>query len=202
MKKRRLLTAGMLGLSSLAIAAHDKKSNKSVDCTTNVVSVQGPVLLTITGAIGKANRGALDPAFDRMMYKQKLQFNRGYVFDFAALQALPQKTIRPTLEYDGKQHVISGPLLMDVLVASGAQAATEVLMRALDGYTVQVAVTELRQYRHVLATHLDGKPMPVGGLGALWVVYEPEGFPDMMARPLSMRFALCPWAVYHMEVKA
>ena len=201
MKKRSFLTAGMLGLSGLAMAASDKKSQQKADCAASAAAGPGPVLLTITGAVTKANRGALDPAFDRMMYKQQLQFNRAYVFDFAALQALPQTTIRPTLEYDGKQHAISGPLMSDVLGASGAQAATEIVMRALDGYTVQIAMADVHKYRFVLGTQLDGKPLPVGGLGPLWGVFEADRFPEVMARPISARFALCPWAIYHIEAK-
>lgn len=58
----------------------------------------GPVLLTVSGAITRPNRGALDPALDQMMAKQKLTFTTARAFDFAALHRLPARTIRPTLE--------------------------------------------------------------------------------------------------------
>lgn len=197
MKKRHFLGAGLLGLgaSSLAMAAGKKKAPV---CRPEA----GPVLLTVTGAIGAGNRGALDPALDQMMAKQKLQFNRAHTFDFASLGALPQTTIRPTLEYDGKQHMLSGPLLSEVMKAAGASAASEVLLRAVDGYAVQVPLAELRKYRFIVATHLDGKAIPLGGLGPLWAVYEADGFADIMDKPISARFALCPWGMYHIEAKA
>src|SRR5450830_208169 len=199
MKKRNFLAAGLFGLSSLALAASKKK--KAAACHPET----GPVLLTVTGAIGNGNRGPLDPALDQMMAKQKLQFSRAHTFDFAALAALPQTSIKPTLEYDNKQHELSGTLLADVIAATGAMtgkpATLDILLRAIDGYAVQVALTDLRKYRYIVATHLDGKPIPLGGLGPLWAVYDADRFADIMERPLSARFALCPWGLYHMEVK-
>jgi len=195
MKKRQFLAAGLLGMSGVAIAANKKQAA----CAGSTEA--GPVLLTVTGAIGAGNRGALDPALDQMMAKQKLQFNRAYTFDFAALSALPQTSIRPTLEYDGKQHVLSGPLLSEVMHAAGAAAAGDVLLRAVDGYAVQVAMADIRKYRFIVATHLDGKPIPLGGLGPLWAVFDADVFPDIMAKPISARFALCPWGTYHIEAK-
>jgi len=165
----------------------------------------GPTLLTISGAIGKGNRGALDPALDQMMHKQNIQFDKAYVFNFAALTALPAVEIHPTLEYDAKAHALRGPLLSDVIAAAADKVLpgnTAVGLRAVDGYVVQVALAELRRYRFIVATHLDGQPIPLGGLGPLWAVYDPDRFPDMMARPLSTRFALCPWALYHIGLHA
>lgn len=197
MKKRQFLAAGLLGMSSVAIAA-----NKKTQAACAGSKESGPALLTVTGAIGAGNRGALDPALDQMMAKQKLQFNRAHTFDFASLSALPQTTIKPTLEYDSKQHVLNGPLLSEVMNAAGAAAASDVLLRAVDGYAVQVAMADIRKYRFIVATHLDGKPIPLGGLGPLWAVYDADSFPDVMAKPLSARFALCPWGTYHIEAKA
>ncbi|WP_050479375.1 molybdopterin-dependent oxidoreductase [Herbaspirillum rhizosphaerae] len=196
MKKRQFLAAGLLGMSGVAVAA-----NKKMQAACAGGKESGPVLLTVTGAIGAGNRGALDPALDQMMAKQKLQFNRAHTFDFASLSALPQTTIKPTLEYDSKQHVLSGPLLTDVVNAAGAGAGSDVLLRAVDGYAVQVALAEIRKYRFIVATHLDGKPIPLGGLGPLWAVYDADSFPDIMEKPISARFALCPWGMYHIEVK-
>lgn len=197
MKKRIFLAAGLMSVTGLATASARSKADV---CPGG--SSHGPALLTITGAIGIGNRGALDPALDQMMMKQKLQFNRAFCFDFTALSALPQVTINPTLEYDAKPHHLRGPLLVDVLHAAGADAAGDVLLRAVDGYAVQVPMADLRRYRFIIATHLDGKPMPLGGLGPVWAVYDADRFPEIMAKPLSARFTLCPWGTYHIEARA
>ncbi|MDY7546814.1 molybdopterin-dependent oxidoreductase [Glaciimonas sp. CA11.2] len=193
MKKRKFLLAA---LSATTIPAFAKKRTESIKET-------GPTLLTISGAIGKGNRGALDPALDQMMHKQNIQFDKAYVFNFATLTSLPAVDINPTLEYDAKPHALRGPLLTDVIAAAADKALpgnTAVKLRAVDGYVVQVALSDIRKYRFIVATHLDGQPIPLGGLGPLWAVYAPNSFPDMMARPLSARFPLCPWALYHIEL--
>jgi hypothetical protein len=167
-------------------------------------SAGAPTLLTITGAIERSNRGALDPVRDQMMFKQKLAFPRAYALDFETIAALPARTIRPTLEYDDKVHSLRGPLLADVLVLAGARAsdASKVVLRAVDGYAAAVPMHQLRAWRFIVATHLDGQPMALGGLGPLWAVYDADRVPEMAARPVKERFGACPWALYHIEVQA
>ncbi|HYD78172.1 MAG TPA: molybdopterin-dependent oxidoreductase [Paucimonas sp.] len=194
MNKRDFLVTAALGSLALPSSAHAAKAPRSA---------RGPALLTITGAVARGNRGPLDPAFDQMMKKQGVKFERAHAFDFAALAALPATTIKPTLEYDARPHTLSGPSLLDVLKTAGAKLddKTKIVLRAIDGYAVVAPIAELRKYRFIVATHLDGKPMPLGGLGPLWAVYDADRFEDMMARPVGDRFASCPWGLYHIEVQ-
>jgi hypothetical protein len=166
-------------------------------------SLRGPVLLTVSGAIGKGNRGPLDPKLEQMMGKQKIAFDKAQAFDFAAIAALPAVKIRPTLEYDGKPHTLRGPLLVEVLKASGVHtdANATVFLRAVDGYAAAVPMADVRKYRFVLATHLDSQPLGLGGLGPLWALFEADHFPEFAAKPVTERFGQCPWATYHIEVK-
>ena len=53
----------------------------------------------------------------------------------------------------------------------------------------------------IVATHLDGKPMGLGGLGPQWAVYDPENIPSLKGKPLNEGFAKCPWGLYHIGVK-
>lgn len=167
-------------------------------------AARGPALLTVTGAIARANRGRFDPVADQMMHKQKLSFDKAYVFDFAAIMALPAQTIRPTLEYDGKAHTLRGPLLLDVLKTAGAtlNEGGKLVLRAVDGYAVSLPVAQARAQRFIVATHLDGAAMALGGLGPLWALYDADRVPEMAAKPVAERFPLCPWALYHIEVQA
>jgi len=163
----------------------------------------GPALLTVSGQIGPGNRGALNPALDRLLAKQSVAFTKAHTFDAAALAALSQTRIQPTLEYDSQRHTLQGPLLTDVVQAAGAKVGprTSLLLRAIDGYAVLVDAAELARRRFILATHIDGQPMALGGLGPLWAVYDADRFPDLAAKPLKERFGLCPWATYHIEVR-
>jgi hypothetical protein len=165
---------------------------------------RSPTLLTVSGLIGTGNRGPINKIQDQMMLKQKVSFNTAHAFDFAAITALPAVTIEPTLEYDGARHILKGPLLIDVLKSCGVkvQDGMVVFLRAVDGYAAQVSVADAIKYRFIVATHLDGHPMALGGLGPLWAVFDADKFPDMAAKSLPDRFAWCPWATYHIEVKA
>ncbi|MDO5626117.1 MAG: molybdopterin-dependent oxidoreductase [Pseudomonadota bacterium] len=161
-----------------------------------------PALLTLTGAV-RANRGPLDKALDQMLAKHQITFERAHAFDFAALTALPARQMRPTLEYDARPHTLRGPLLADVLAAAGApvdNAALPLALRAIDGYTVPITLGDARRLGLIVATHLDGAPMPLGGLGPLWAVLDADRIPELAAKPLAERFAQCPWGLYHVAV--
>ena len=165
-------------------------------------SATGPTLLTVGGLVPKGNRPALDPELDQMMAKHGVRFGQAFTFDAAALQALPKTRIRPTLEYDGKEHTLSGPALLDVLSAAGVKAdpGLRLGMRALDGYNVEISVADVAAYRMILATHMDGKPMGLGGLGPQWAVYDADRLAAFKDKPLKERFGLCPWGVYYIDV--
>ncbi len=161
-------------------------------------------LLTVAGAVGRGNRGALDPALDQLMVRHAARFDRAWEFDAAMLARLPAVTIRPTLEYDAKVHALRGPLLATVLDAAGvaAGAPMTLALRALDGYTVALSLADARAHRMIVATRLDGVPMSVGGLGPLWAVYDADRLAAFKDKPLKERFALCPWGLYFIDVKA
>jgi hypothetical protein len=192
MNKRDFLAAAALAGILPATAAADSKAPGS------------PALLTLTGALTRTNRGPLDAALDQMMVKHGLQFTKAYEFDAAALRRLPAVTIRPTLEYDAKPHALSGPLLETVLQAAGVspEAAAQVALRAVDGYNVAVSPADARRYRMIVATGIDGRPLGLGGLGPQWAVYDADRVAPFKDKPLKERFALCPWGLYHLEVRA
>lgn len=193
MKKRQFLGAALLSAGALPAATAGAAARPS-----------GPALLTVTGAVGKTNRGPFDPALDQMMAKQKLAFERAFAFDFAALAALPSVAIAPVLEYDAKAHRLRGPRLLDVLAAAGCRLKEEsrLVLRAVDGYAVTLTAAQARAEGFIVATELDGRAMPLGGLGPLWAVMDAGRVPALAARPLAERFGNCPWALYHIDVQA
>lgn len=104
MNKRHFLTSAAL-LSAAAAPAFGSQRVRKEACAAS------PVVLTITGAIKRHNRGALDPAFDQLLAKHQVKFSEAYGVDFATLAGMPAVTIKPTTEYDSRQHTLSGPLL-------------------------------------------------------------------------------------------
>lgn len=195
MIRRFFLGAAALGISALPNRALPQQP---------ALAKRGPALLTVTGAVTRANRGAFDSVLDQMMAKQRISFDKAHAFDFAALTALPALAIRPRLEYDAQARSLSGPLLADVVKAAGGPSgdSARLVLRAVDGYAVAISMAEARKYRFIVATHLEGRPMPLGGLGPLWAIYDADRYPDKAAMPLDQRFASCPWALYHIDVAA
>lgn len=191
MKKRHFLTA--LGASAVAAPTLAAPARRGAS---------GPGLLTVTGAIGRGNRGPRT-VLDQMLVKQQIAFDKAHVFDAPALHRLPAVTIRSTLEYDAQPHSLQGPLLTDVLQAAGVQVQEAALvLRAIDGYTVPLSLAQGRRQRFIVATHLDGQPLALGGLGPLWAVFDADRDPAVATKPLPERFAACPWGLYHIEVQA
>ena len=149
------------------------------------------------------------------MAKQGIQFSKAWVFDAAALYRLPAVTIQPTLEYDAKVHRLSGPLITTVLKAAGvdtdtgtgtgtgthADSALQLGLRAVDGYNIWMSLADVRSYQMLVATHIDGQPLAIGGLGPQWAVYDADRLPQFKDKPLKERFSLCPWGLYHIDVK-
>jgi hypothetical protein len=192
MNKRDFLAASVIGAAWPLHASAAQSAART-----------GPGLLTVVGAIGRSNRGPLDPALDQLMVKHKARFDKAWQFDAAMLARLPAVTIQPTLEYDAKVHKLHGPLLSSVVEAAGVAAGANVMLalRAIDGYTIAVSLADARGYRMIVAGTLDGVPMSLGGLGPLWAVYDADRLPAFKDKPLNERFALCPWGLYFIEVK-
>jgi len=195
MDKRQFLLTTALGLPAMRASARGTK--------TGTVAL-GPVVLTVTGLIGRANRGPRDTVGDQLMLKHGLEFSRAFSFDLLALAALPQVTIKPTLEYDAKPHHLRGPLLVDVLKRTGVSrtGAATLTLRGIDGYAPVLTLAEIAAHEFIAATHIDGLPLAIGGLGPLWALYEADRFSDMARKPVSERFAACPWGLYHIAVQA
>ena len=196
LNKRNFVAAGM-GLAGLWTATG------SSHAATQAKGTSGPTLLTISGAITQSNRGALDATIDQMMGKHGIQFDKAYALDAAALARMPAVTIKPTLEYDSKPHTLKGPLLTTVLADAGVAAGSPVQLglRAVDGYNVNISMADAQAYRMIVATHIDGQPMALGGLGPQWAVYDADVLPAFKDKPVKERFGLCPWGLYHIEVK-
>ena len=112
----------------------------------------GPVILTVSGAVGVTN-GDDGAAFDREM--------------FEALGVTEIKTTTPWT--DGVQ-TFEGVLARTVLERVGATGES-VFASALNDYTVEVPMSDFTNYDVLLATKINGEEMQVSDKGPIWIVY-------------------------------
>ena len=192
MKKRAFLsgTAALLlgAAASNLVAAAEAKERE--------------VILTITGAIGKSNRGKSDDMVDQLMHRHGIHFAQAFTFTLDELQKMPALTIRPTLEYDAKVHELRGPRLMDVLALVGLlpKHGRSLVFHGIDGYSPEVTLDMAQKNNYIVATHLDGKRLAIGGFGPLFLIYDADHHPEANQKPIKQRFASCPWGLYCIEV--
>ena len=195
LSRRSLLTAsgsaaaatlGSLGWSTQAVAAP-----AVARCTFDGLQ---PVVLTVSGPGIEPNRGALNPSRDILLARHGLQFDAAWACGRDAINSLEQATLHTHIEYDEQPHSLRGPLLETVLQAAGLDLADAlrrdswVHLQALDGYRVQMPLRQALRWRYLLATHMDGQALAMGGLGPLWAMYDPTPLAQEnppVAQPLS-----------------
>jgi hypothetical protein len=127
------------------------------------------VVLTVSGLIGKANRGPFDQKRDSILALQKADFKNAFAFDRATLLSLPQGTVTVTTNELETPVTFSGPLLKEVLgYLEAAQARTNFV--ALNGYTGWLDPDDIKSSDWILALEADGKPLGLGQQGPIWLL--------------------------------
>lgn len=157
---------------------------------------EGPVFLTVTGAVESPNRGAMDPDRDKLFLFNDATFEAAAEFDLEALGALPQVTVRTDFPQGGEMVEFSGPLLADVLEAAGATGET-VTVQALDGYAVEVPLEEMVAKGAVVALTRDGRPLGIGNFGPTQIVFPRADRADLADMPDDWWV----WQIYHIRVE-
>jgi hypothetical protein len=104
----------------------------------------------------------------------------GKTLDFTMpdLDRLPQRRFTTKSPWTQEAHTYQGPLLRDVLDAAGAQGR-QLRAAALNDYRVLIPAEDAREHDVIVATRIDGKPIPVRGRGPLFVIYPFDEKPDL-----------------------
>ncbi len=157
---------------------------------------RGTVILTVTGNIDMPTRGPSSDAVDKFFSYNDLSFDSAAQFDVATLQALPQVQVKADFPKDGPVYTFEGPLLADVLRAAGATGET-VTIRALDGYAVEMPMSEAIGKGAVVALKRDGIPFAIGDFGPTHVVFPRAERMDLS----SMNDDWWVWSIYNIQVE-
>lgn len=168
MNTRRLFTTALL-LSSCTLAAP-------------VLALDAPKerpILTVSGQIGVKNAGETAR------------------FDMKMIEALPQHSFTTRTPWFEKPVKFTGPLLADVLAAVKANG-TSINAVAINDYTITIPMTDITQYKVIMARLLDDQPMPVREKGPLFVVYP---FDTSAALRTSVYYERSIWQLKALEVR-
>lgn len=157
---------------------------------------RGTVILTVTGNVELPTRGASSEDVDKFFSYNEIEFANAAQFDGAALAALPQVTVKADFPKDGPVYEFEGPLLADVLHAAGASGEV-VTIRALDGYAVEIPLSEAIDSGAVIALRRDGIPFAIGDFGPTHVVFPRAERVDLA----NMNDDWWVWSIYHINVK-
>ena len=157
--------------------------------------VKGSPVLTVAGNITDTNRPAFNELNDVFFNFHKRNFEHAFTFDIASLEALGMQRAR--IDYPGWPAPVSveGPFLRDVLAAAGAEAGT-VRITALDGFTAELAATDMAEQDWIVAVKVDGQYLGIGGKGPSWVLYARRDGKPATAEDEER----WPWAAFLIEV--
>lgn len=146
---------------------------------SNVPRPQGPVILTITGAVANAEDGA------------------GASFDAASFAALPRHRITTATPWYDAPRTFEGPLLRDLLAAVGARGRT-LRIEALNDYAATLPISDALRYDVIVADRIDGAPIPVRERGPFFIIYP---FDQEPALKIEQYYQRSVWQVRSIDVR-
>ena len=132
-----------------------------------------PIILTVTGNVANPNRGPVNEFDDAVFAHLDVKFDKGFTFTLSELTALPQRTEKAKYDNWPREVTATGPSLVDVLKAAGADGK-KILVQAADGYAPELTAADLAGDKLILALTADGKPLHMGGRGPIWL-FGPKG---------------------------
>lgn len=145
----------------------------------DLAAPSGRVLLTIEGKIRNTTDGT------RAM------------FDRAQLEALGMSELETSNPFLQGTHKFDGVLFSKILDAVGADG-TMIEAIALDEYSVDIPIKDVRDYPVLLAMKWNGKVMRIRSKGPIWIVYPVDQFPELQFEEYSTRSI---WQLVTLRIK-
>jgi len=127
-----------------------------------------------------------------------LPFCRAKILGRAALDAMGPVTFTTSSIWTDGQHSFTGVPLARLAQVFALDPNSEIILRALNDYEVQMPLAEATPEAPILAYEMDGKPMSVRDKGPIWVVYPYDA--DPKAYQTVTAFARSVWQLDRIEV--
>ncbi|TNF19230.1 MAG: oxidoreductase [Rhodobacteraceae bacterium] len=140
---------------------------------------EGPVILTVSGAIAHHNAG--DEAR----------------FDLDMLRALDAREVTTSTIWTEGAIRFTG-VSLDVLLAHVGASGSTVAARAINDYTVEIPASDATPEGALLAYGMNGAPMSRRDKGPLWVIYPFDASVDYRSEVIYSRSI---WQLDRMEIR-
>ncbi len=139
----------------------------------------GPVVLTIKGLIRIPNQGVQAD------------------FDMPMLERLPQTSFSTRTPWYAHARKFTGPLLRDLLAATGAHGSS-LRALALNDYWVELPADDAMRFDVIVARLLDDQPMAVRDKGPLFLIYPFDAQPELRN---PVHYSRSAWQLRTIEVR-
>lgn len=139
---------------------------------------EGTIVLMLSGKLRRTNRDGRA------------------VYDMAMLERLPQASYSARTPWFTSSRRYTGPLLRDVLAASGAHGSS-LRALAINDYQVDIPVDDAQRHDVMVARLLDDKPMSVREKGPLLIIYPFDQTPSLRT---TLYYSRCAWQLKAIEV--
>lgn len=139
----------------------------------------GSPLLTVSGNIKLTNAGRLAQ------------------FDMELLEKLPQHSFETKTPWHKGPTKFTGPLLRDILAATGASGHT-LLATAVNDYRVTIPMEDAQKHDMIVVRLTNGQPMALRDKGPLLIMYP---FDQQPALRSALYFSRCIWQLRGLEVQ-
>ncbi len=159
---RRTVVACGLGVMGAALARSAKGDTLPLPAKK--------AILTVTGAITNTNEG------------------NTAVFDRSMLEALGLDGFETTTPWYDRPVRFEGIRMQRLMQAVGA-FGTRVMAVALNGYAIEIPMSDFDRYGVLLAMKRDGVDMPVRDKGPLFIVYPFDSKPELRSHQFYSRSA-------------
>jgi hypothetical protein len=118
-------------------------------------------------------------------------------FDLAMLEAIGLVTVETTTPWFKGSAKFEGVLLSKLLAMVGA-TGDRISATALNDYSAEIPMADVRDYGVILALKRDGAYMPVSDKGPLFIIYPFDRLPELKNQKFYSRSV---WQIKSIEVK-
>ena len=147
--------------------------------TAATAAPRGKVILTVAGTIGEAGKGG------------------PVSFTLDELERLGTAELETETPFTPGPVRFTGVPLRRLLEAVGARG-DNIRATALNDYSIDLPLVDTTRQNALLATRIDGKPMPVRDKGPVWVVFPWRGNPEL-SNPLYVARSI--WQLRSLEIR-